>query len=533
MPADQTDHSPLPSPVPWWRGAAIYQVYPRSYADSNGDGIGDLLGVTARLEHIAALGVDAVWLSPFFTSPMADFGYDVSDYRDVDPIFGTLADFDALIEKAHALGLKIIIDQVYAHTSDRHAWFVESRSSRDNERADWYVWADPKPDGSPPCNWQSVFGGPAWTWDARRGQYYLHSFLKEQPQLNCHNPAVQAELMDTARFWLDRGADGFRLDALNHSMHDPELRDNPPQTEPGPRTRPFDFQRRIYSQSHPDIPLFVEKLAGVIRAHGDHFTVAEVGGEDVDREMKAFTLPPRRLNSAYGFTYLYAPELTAGVVREAIGQWSGEPSEGWPSWAFSNHDAPRHVTRWGAGRDRDRVARLTMLLLIALRGNIFLYQGEELGLPQAHVPFDRLVDPEAIANWPQTLGRDGARTPMPWTTAAPWGGFSTVEPWLPMDAAHLPMSVDAQAGDPAAMLAWTRTLLALRKATPALRHGDIALEGDGDLLRFERRSGNETLLCLFNLTDEALALPDIPDSEILASVGKLGEALSGMILRIV
>ncbi|MEJ7927843.1 alpha-glucosidase [Sphingobium sp. AN641] len=527
-----------PSP-PWWRGAAIYQVYPRSFFDSNGDGIGDLPGVTARMAYIAALGVDALWLSPFFTSPMADFGYDVADYRGVDPIFGTLDDFIALAARAHDLGLKVIIDQVYAHTSDRHAWFAESRSSPDNARADWYVWADPRPDGSPPSNWQSVFGGPAWTWDARRGQYYLHNFLKEQPQLNVHSPAVQDELLDTARFWLDLGVDGFRLDALNFTMHDPALRDNPPETKPGPRTRPFDFQRRLYNQGHADVPRFIERLQSVINAHGDHFTVAEVGGEYADREMKLFTQPPHRLNSAYGFTYLYAPDLTAQVVRQAIAQWPGGAGEGWPSWAFSNHDAPRHVTRWGAGRDRDTMARLTMLLLIALRGNIFLYQGEELGLPQAHVPFDRLVDPEAIANWPQTLGRDGARTPMPWTAAPPWGGFSEREPWLPMDAAHLPLSVEQQEADRGSMLVWSRRMLALRRTTPALRDGDISLmEGDPALLAFERRAGDSRLLCLFNLTDAPLPAPyPLISASMAASVGieedgAMLPGLSGCLMRI-
>ncbi len=522
MPDSQVDaHSP------WWRGAVIYQVYPRSFNDSNGDGIGDLPGVTARLDHIASLGVDVIWLSPFFTSPMADFGYDVADYRDVDPIFGSLADFDALIARAHELGLKIIIDQVYAHTSDRHDWFVQSRGSRNNGYADWYVWADAKPEGSPPSNWQSVFGGPAWTWDARRGQYYLHNFLKEQPQLNVHNPAVQAELLDTARFWLDRGVDGFRLDAINFAMHDPALRDNPPETKPGPRTRSFDYQRRLYNQGHADVVTFIEALQAAINAHGAHFTVAEVGGEDADREMKLFTMPPDRLNSAYGFTYLYAPALTADVVRAAIREWPGEPGEGWPSWAFSNHDAPRHVTRWGKAVDRDQLARLTMLLLVALRGNIFLYQGEELGLPQAHVPFDRLMDPEAIANWPQTLGRDGARTPMPWTAQAPHGGFSSGEPWLPMDTAHLPLSVAEQEADAESMLQWTRALLSARRASPALRDGAITIiDSPPDLLAFERTSGKETLLCVFNLTDQAIAAPGLTNGgSLLIELGCPGQTV--------
>jgi alpha-glucosidase len=510
----------------WWQGAVIYQVYPRSFADSNGDGVGDLPGITAHLDHIASLGVDAIWLSPFFKSPMRDFGYDVSDYRDVDPIFGTLADFDALIARAHDLDLKVIIDQVYAHTSDQHAWFVESRSSQDNPKADWYVWADPKPEGSPPTNWQSVFGGPAWTWDSRRRQYYLHNFLKEQPQINGHHPDVQQALLDTARFWLDRGADGFRLDALNFLMHDPKMRDNPPETKDGPRTRPFDYQRRLYNQGHPDIPAFIQRLQDSIAAHGDHFTVAEVGGEDADREMKLFTRRPRGLSSAYGFTYLYAPELSAPVVREAIGGWIGaEPDEGWPSWAFSNHDAPRHVTRWGEGRDRDRMARLTMLLLTALRGNIFVYQGEELGLPQAHVPFERLQDPEAIANWPLTLGRDGARTPMPWTAEAPWAGFSTTEPWLPVDPVHLPLSIAEQEADPQSMLHWTRAMVGLRRDYPAIRRGGIVvLETPEDVLAFERIADGERMLCVFNLTDEEIEwAPDSADADFpIATVGMDG-----------
>ncbi|MDB6097966.1 MAG: alpha-glucosidase, partial [Gammaproteobacteria bacterium] len=249
---------------PWWRGAVIYQVYPRSFRDSNGDGIGDLPGITASLDYVASLGVDAVWLSPFFTSPMKDFGYDVSDYCDVDPIFGTLQDFDRLLQKAHELGLKIVIDQVFSHTSDQHPWFRESLQDRSNARADWYVWADPKVDGSPPTNWQSVFGGPAWTWNARRGQYYLHNFLTEQPDLNVHNPQVQEALLKCARFWFDRGVDGFRLDAVNFTLHDPLLRDNPPAPPSGqPRTRPVDFQQALYNKSHPDLPRFIERIRRV------------------------------------------------------------------------------------------------------------------------------------------------------------------------------------------------------------------------------------------------------------------------------
>jgi len=490
---------------PWWKGAVIYQIYPRSFADTNGDGIGDLPGITAHLDHVAGLGVDAIWLSPFFTSPMRDFGYDVADYRGVDPIFGTLSDFDALVARAHALGLRVIIDQVYSHTSDQHGWFAESRSSRTNPKADWYVWADAKPDGSPPSNWQSVFGGPAWTWDARRGQYYLHNFLKEQPQLHVHAPGVQAALLDTARFWLDRGVDGFRLDALNFMMHEPTLRDNPPAPATNrERSRPFDFQLKLYNQSHADIVPFIERIRETLDEYDGRFTVAEVGGDEADREMKAFTAGDRRLNTAYGFDFLYAPALTPHAVADALAKWPDAPGVGWPSWAFENHDAPRAVSRWSTPDHAAAFNRLKMLLLVCLRGNVFLYNGEELGLTQVEVPFERLRDPEAIANWPMTLSRDGARTPMPWLAEAPHAGFSSTEPWLPIGGDHPALAVDRQEADPGSMLHLTRACVALRKAHPALATGALTPVCVTDtLLAFERSEGGETLLCVVNLGSEA------------------------------
>ena len=497
------DAARCPDPAansPWWKGASIYQIYPRSFADTNGDGIGDLPGITSHLDYVASIGVDAVWLSPFFTSPMRDFGYDVADYRDVDPIFGTLADFDALIARAHALGLKVIIDQVYSHTSDEHPWFVESRSSRTNPKADWYVWADPKPDGSPPSNWQSVFGGPAWTWDARRRQYYLHNFLKEQPQLHVHNAEVQEELLDTARFWLDRQVDGFRLDAINFAMHDPALTDNPPLADNSVKTRPFDYQRHVHNQSHADIPGFLERLRRLIDTYGDRFTVAEVGGAESDREMKLFTRGDARLNSAYGFDFLYAQSLEPRTVADAITSWPADAETGWPSWAFENHDAPRAVSRWVDAAHRDAFARMKMLLLVCLRGNIFLYYGEELGLTQVDVPFDLLRDPEAIANWPLTLSRDGARTPMPWRSDMPEVGFTDAAPWLPVGPDHAALAVDRQEREPGSLLYLTRRLLAFRKANPALAIGDLTLVEVGpSLLVFERRAADQTMLCIFNM----------------------------------
>lgn len=491
----------------WWRGAVIYQIYPRSFRDTNGDGIGDLKGIAEGLDYVASLGVDGIWISPFFTSPMKDFGYDVADYCGIDPIFGTFDDFDEIVRRSHELGLKVIIDQVYSHTSDQHAWFQQSRCDRTNAKADWYVWADAKPDGSPPSNWQSVFGGSAWQWDGPRRQYYLHNFLSSQPDLNVHNADVQDALLDAARFWLDRGVDGFRLDALNFSMHDPLLRDNPPSGVPMEQvTRPFDMQIKQFNQSHPDIPRFLERIRGVIEEYPDRFTVAEVGGPEPLAEMKAFTADNRRLDSAYNFDFLYAPELTAQLVKTSLQHWDGSPGEGWPSWAFSNHDAPRATTRWSEATDFEQTARLNMLLLLSLRGNPIIYQGEELGLPQGHVAFDDLQDPEAIANWPHTLGRDGARTPMPWCANEPQAGFSTaMRTWLKIDKAHTKRSVDIQQSDPNSTVNFTRDLLDLRNALPAMVSGDSeVLDSPDDVVAFVRHLDDTAVLCAFNLGYEPI-----------------------------
>ena len=492
---------------PWWKGATIYQIYPRSFQDTTGDGIGDLNGITQRLDHIASLGVQAIWISPFFTSPMADFGYDVADFCDVDPIFGTLADFDALVEKAHALGLKVTIDQVYSHTSDKHPWFEESRRSRDNDKADWYVWADAKPDGTPPNNWQSVFGMGAWEWDARRGQYYLHNFLREQPDLNLHNPAVQEAILNVTRFWLDRGVDGFRLDALNFGMHDQALTDNPVETEFKRRpTRPFDFQRHSNNMSQPEIVPFIERIRSVIDAYDrEIFTVAEVGGPRPLDEMKAFTAGNNRLNSAYAFDFLYADSISADLVRKTQAEWPGVSGEGWPSWAFENHDAPRAVSRWRGSCAPARYSKLLALLLTSLRGNAFVYYGGELGLTQGEIAFEDLKDPEAITNWPETLGRDGARTPMPWNGSGnDYAGFSDAKPWLPVQEDHRVNSVTDQDRDPDSVLNFQRAVIALRNSCKVLREGDIRFEGEGDLLVFDRTLGGQTRRCVFNLTDAPL-----------------------------
>ena len=503
--------------APWWRGAVIYQIYPRSFLDSNGDGIGDLAGITSKLDYVASLGVDAIWLSPFFASPMKDFGYDVSDYRAVDPIFGTLEEFDRLVTRAHELDLRVIIDQVYAHTSDAHAWFQESRSDRLNDKSDWYVWADPKPDGTPPNNWLAVFYGPCWTWDGRRGQYYLHNFLPSQPNLNVHNPAVQKALFDTARFWLRRGVDGFRLDAINFAMHDRSLADNPPvMVTNAVFNRPFDFQHHLHNQSQPELVPFIEKLAKVMREFGpDRFTVAEVGGQQALAEMKLYTEGQVRLNTSYSFDFLYAAQLSPKLVLNALSKWPGGKDEGWPSWAFSNHDAPRVVTRWGGPQAGASCAKMLLTLLMCLRGNVFLYQGEELGLAQADIPFERLRDPEAIANWPATLGRDGARTPMPWENKLPYAGFSDAEPWLPIPSGHIAAAVSEQDGEADSVLAIARELIELRRSSPLLRAGSFQpLDLPPPLLGFDRGGETGVLRCLFNLTDKT------QDCALLAS-GKL------------
>ena len=489
-------------PSPWWKGAVVYQIYPRSFLDTTGSGVGDLNGICAKLDYIATLGVDAVWLSPFFKSPMADYGYDVSDYLDVDPIFGRLEDFDRLIHEAHQRGLKIIIDQVYSHTSIEHLWFKESRQDRTNPRADWYVWADARHDGSPPNNWQSVFGGPAWEWDGRRKQFYLHNFLKEQPDLNLHNPVVQDALLMVTRFWMERGVDGLRLDAINFALHDEGLRDNPPSHRPLDQiTRSFDMQHQTHNQSHPGVPAFLERVRALLDEYDGRFTVAEVGGMDPIHDMKAYTHGETRLNTAYSFDFLDDNPMVPDKVKATVGKWSGDPEEGWPSWAFSNHDAPRCVTRWAEPELRSKAARLYMMLLLALRGNAFVYQGEELGLPQGHVPFERLLDPEAIANWPNTQGRDGARTPMPWIHNAANAGFSHVEPWLPVDPVHADLAVDVQEADHGAVLHFSRHLIHLRRRTEVLRRGDCTfIDAPDGVLAFKRKLGKSEAICVFNMT---------------------------------
>ena len=494
---------------PWWRGAVIYQIYPRSFLDSDGDGVGDLPGITARLDYVASLGVDAIWISPFFTSPMADFGYDIADYRDVDPLFGTLSDFDALLERAHALGLKVMIDQVLSHTSDAHAWFRESRQDRTNPRADWYVWADAKPDGSPPNNWLSIFGGVAWQWEPRRGQYYLHNFLAAQPDLNFHNPAVRAAQVDNLRFWLDRGVDGVRLDAINFCFHDARLRDNPPKP-PQLRTgrgfspdNPYAFQYHYHNNTQPEMDGFLRELRTMTDGYPDVGMLGEISSEDSLATMAEY-VAPGRLHMGYSFELL-TDDFSAGYVRETVRTLEAGLREGWPCWAISNHDVQRAVTRWGGAGADDALARQLVALVCSLRGSVCLYQGEELGLAESDVPFEALRDPYGVTFWPTFKGRDGCRTPMPWDGGT-HSGFSTGTPWLPVDAGHAARSVAAQEADPGSVLAAARAFLRWRHRTPPLVLGSIRfLDAPEPVLAFVREHAGAAVLVAFNLSADPVA----------------------------
>jgi alpha-glucosidase len=489
--------NPPHPPHAWWRGGVLYQIYPRSFQDSDGDGVGDLKGIAARLDYVAALGVDGIWLSPVFASPMRDFGYDISDYCAIDPVFGTLDDFDALIARAHALGLKAIVDQVYSHTSDRHPWFVESRADRDNPKADWYVWADAKPDGSPPNNWQAVFGGASWTWDSRRRQYYLHNFLSQQPDLNFHNAEVQAAILAVARFWLARGVDGFRLDVANCYAHDPALTDNPPSGRTD-AVKPHDLQRHVNDRDRPQALAFAERLRAVLDEAPGRMSVAELFSHDPFGAMAAYTAPGR-YHTGYCFHFL-STQFGADFLRDGVMRLRDADPKSWPAFAFSNHDVKRVVSRWGLERPQPQFAKLLFALLTGLRGTAFVYQGEELALPQAQVPFERLQDPDGVAFWPADVGRDGCRTPMPWAAEAPHGGFSEAEPWLPFEPAHAALAVDVQADDPASMLSFVRRWLAWRRTQPALRTGEMDfIATPPDVLGFVRREGADEVLLLFNL----------------------------------
>ncbi|WP_162653959.1 alpha-amylase family glycosyl hydrolase [Lentilitoribacter sp. Alg239-R112] len=489
----------------WWRGAVIYQIYPRSYQDSNGDGVGDLAGVVQRMPYIASLGVDAIWISPFFTSPMKDFGYDVSDYCDVDPMFGSLSDFDAIVNAAHNHGIRVMIDLVLSHTSEQHAWFAESRKNKTNSKQDWYVWADPKPDGTPPTNWLSIFGGPAWQWDGRREQYYMHNFLASQPDLNFHNVEVQDALLDVANFWLNRGVDGFRLDTINFYFHDAELRDNPalPIEERNatiaPSVNPYNHQNHLYDKNRPENLNFLRRLRSIMEPFGAA-AVGEVGDAQFGLEILGqYTAGNDLMQMCYAFEFLAQDQPSADLVVKVLKKVDDVAADGWACWAFSNHDVQRHASRWNLSTDAQKTFAT---LIMCMRGSVCLYQGEELGLPEADVDFGDIQDPYGIEFWPEFKGRDGCRTPMVWQTSNQNGGFSEGKPWLPVAHEHLNMSVDAQENDPNAILHHYRKAIQFRQTKPVLALGEHDnLNTDGCIVSFTRHLDGQSIQCAFNLSD--------------------------------
>jgi alpha-glucosidase len=505
----------------WWQRGAIYQIYPRSFADSDGDGVGDLRGLTSKLDYLSDLGIAAVWLSPIFSSPMADFGYDVSDYRDVDPAFGSLADVDGLIEQAHARDIRVVLDFVPNHSSDRHPWFLESRSSRDSPKRDWYVWRDGAPDGGPPNDWESCFQavGRAWTFDEATGQWYLNSFLPEQPDLNWDNPEVEAAMHDVLRFWLDRGVDGFRLDAIARFAKDPELRSNAAAA-------------RRHDEDWDTIHDRFRGIRRVIDEYPDRMIVGEVNLDDLQRVV-SYLNTGDQLHMAHNFIFVDLP-WDAAAYRSSIDDFAeAAESTVWPAWFLANHDRPRVASRFDDDGQGPARARAVALMLYALRGTPFVYQGEELGLPDAEIPPDRIVDVD---------GRDPERAPIPWrppSEAGPGAGFTTGEPWLPLvaDAEHL--NAETQARDPRSTLSLYRRLAALRADNPVLQSGEqTTIDAGAGVLAWVREGGGDRLLAAVNfdvapvrferpaeLPNEAILLastnPDRPDDQVEVDLNAL------------
>ena len=453
--------------IPWWPRATVYQIYPRSFKDSNGDGVGDLNGILEKLDYLEALGIQAIWLSPFYPSPMADFGYDVSDYCNVDPLFGDLATFDRLVQAAHHHNIKVIIDWVPNHTSDQHPWFIAARSSRDNPKRAWYIWRDPKPDGSEPNNWGSFFGGPAWTLDPLTGQYYLHQFVKEQPELNWRNPELRAAMLDTLRFWLKRGVDGFRMDVIGLIIKDEQLRDNPPNPDASsnlPSNDLFGRQLHPYSEDQDEVHALIREIRRVLDEFEDRCGIGELWGE-LPRWVRYYGEQGDELQLPFNFRLMEQP-WKAGSMRQSVNEMEAAlPDFAWPNYVLGNHDRPRLASRLGGQAQ----ARLAAMLLLTLRGTPTLYYGDELGLENGIIPHEKIQDPQGKNLGPERT-RDVARTPMQWT-ADRFAGFSNVEPWLPVSPDYATRNLESQSRDPRSILNLYRKLLRLRKGTPALYRG--------------------------------------------------------------
>ncbi len=500
----------VPQDFVWWKHGVVYQIYPRSFADSNDDGIGDLRGLIARLDYLNdgtpnSLGVDAVWLCPIYPSPQHDFGYDVSDYTDIDPRFGTLDDFDELLEKAHARGIRIIMDMVLNHTSHLHPWFLESRSSRQSPKRDWYIWRDGRGPGKPPNNWKSVFGGPAWEWDPRTGQYYYHAFLVEQPDLNWRNPEVKRALFDVLRFWLDRGVDGFRLDVVNYYFKDAQFRDNPTHWA---ITYGYGRQRHLYDKDQPELHPLYREMRALVDAYPQRMMVGEVGS-DRPAEAAAAYLGERadELHLTFNFAFARCPWSAPAFHRE-VERWEALlPPGGWPTYFLSNHDQVRHVSRYAAGDWTEARARVAAALLLTLRGTPFLYYGEEIGMREVHIPREEIQDPPGRRFWPFYKGRDGCRTPMQWD-ASEHAGFTRGIPWIRLAPDYRERNVAVQEGDPGSLLHFYRRLIWLRKATPALQRGSYRslVHRPTRALAYLRETPGQVVLVLLNFSARPVRL---------------------------
>ncbi|MDP6431580.1 MAG: alpha-amylase family glycosyl hydrolase [SAR324 cluster bacterium] len=499
----------------WWKSAVFYQIYPRSFYDSNNDGIGDLKGVVEKLDHLndgngGGLGIDAIWLSPFFPSPQADFGYDVSDYCDVDPIFGSLKDFDSLVSESHKRRIRVVIDLVLNHTSDQHPWFAESRQNRTNDKADWYVWVDPGPDGKPPNNWLAVFGGAAWTYEPQRQQYYLHNFLPEQPDLNWYNPEVREALAEVIRFWMNRGVDGFRLDTANYYAFDRQLRDNPKRQEgseileDGQEANPLSAYITKYSKDRPENLEFIKFLRKIFDEKEHITSIGEIGsGEGLNSTLRLGADYVKRkdgLHLAYTFALLsekmnadYFDQVTE-ITEEAI-------EDGWPCWSLSNHDCKRMMTRYKCFTEREGYQQMMLLLMLSLRGTPIIYYGEEVDMQQYEISKSELKDPQGIRLWPNIKGRDGCRLPFPWDSKAPNQGFNEgAEPWLPAENS---LTLDQAIETENSTFNVLREMLKIRKASPALRNGNYRrVFNNGECLVFERKTEEQTVLIAANFSTE-------------------------------
>jgi len=507
-----TDTDRPPSEALWWQRGVVYQVYPRSFQDSNGDGVGDLAGIRRRLEYLAWLGVDAIWISPVYPSPTADFGYDVADYCDVDPLFGSLADFDALLKDAHARGLKVILDFVPNHTSDRHPWFQDSRSSRSSAKRDWYIWRDGR-DGTsshlPPNNWVSHFGGPAWTYDAATSQYYLHSFLREQPDLNWRNPQVRAAMYDVMRFWLGRGVDGFRVDVIWLLIKDESLRDNPPNLAWQPPQGDINRYLQRYNADQPEVHEVIAEMRAVLDRYDERVLIGEIY-LPLARLVAYYGMDLRGAHLPFNFQLLETAWSAGAIARLVEDYEKALPAGGWPNWVLGNHDRPRIAARVGAAQ-----ALLAAMLLLTLRGTPTMYYGDEIGLAQVSIPPEAVQDPWEKNEPGLGLGRDPSRTPMQWDASA-YGGFSTARPWLPLDPDYERCNVAAQRADAGSLLSLYRALIDLRRRHRALSVGAFRLIGaENDVLVYERAAGGERLVVALNFSDGERATPSAVDGAAL------------------